>query len=383
MSDQKRRINGLQRPWHEFQIATWVLFPIILVHYYAFLMHLLWRPVAVVIVLTIAFSLFAIACAISAYITLAIDPVDDALLCVDVEANSLESRSTAGTVHCYLCEKDVDHSSKHCRFCDKCIVRFDHHCKWLNTCIGQKNYPYFLAIIVSVLLLTSESLGISIALLVEAFAYPRSILGRIEHSDFLQERIGSALSLDALQGLLIASVVVLFGLVAMIVQLGSFHVMLLWRGITTYDFIVLEQKRLREKQNQKLQRQIDRQNRAKSKTAISAEEGKSNSQSRSASSSGSTGIEMRGATASAPPNHSAGNNTGQTAAAVNAAQFKGNHTTSTTAAAAGREQEKESSSRSSSRRYAQLPADADTVDPADTDVIPYGQQQQLGEEEDV
>ena len=68
---------------------------------------------------------------------------------------------------------------------------------------------------------------------------------------------------------------------------------------------------------------------------------------------------------------------------MNAAQFKGNHTTSTTAAAAGREQEKESSSRSSSsRRYAQLPADADTVDPADTDVIPYDQQQ-LGEEEDV
>ena len=31
------------------------------------------------------------------------------------------------TVHCYLCEKDVDSSAKHCRYCDKCVRGFDHH----------------------------------------------------------------------------------------------------------------------------------------------------------------------------------------------------------------------------------------------------------------
>ena len=36
------------------------------------------------------------------------------------------------TVHCYLCEKDVDASAKHCRYCDKCVKGFDHHW-YINT----------------------------------------------------------------------------------------------------------------------------------------------------------------------------------------------------------------------------------------------------------
>eukprot|EP00428_Durinskia_dybowskii_P072899 CAMPEP_0170409202 /NCGR_PEP_ID=MMETSP0117_2-20130122/29213_1 /TAXON_ID=400756 /ORGANISM="Durinskia baltica, Strain CSIRO CS-38" /LENGTH=384 /DNA_ID=CAMNT_0010666617 /DNA_START=25 /DNA_END=1179 /DNA_ORIENTATION=- len=299
MSERKRRVNGLQPPWHEFQVATWVLFPVILVHYYAFLMHLLWRPDAVVIVLTILFSLFAISCGVSAYITLSIDPIDDAVLCLETSL-SRDPRSKGGTVHCFLCEKDVDHSSKHCRFCDKCILCFDHHCKWLNTCIGRKNYAYFLSIVVSVFLLTTESLGISVALVIEAFAYPDSLMDRVQYHDFLEDRIGSDLSLAALQGLLLTSAVVLFGIVAMIIQLGSFHMMLLWRGMTTYDFIVSEQKRLREKQNVRLQKKVEKQQREqKSKVrAVSDNSGagaNNNDQQVGAGAAGgaSSGVEMR------------------------------------------------------------------------------------------
>lgn len=274
------------------------MFPLILAHYYAFLMHLLWRPVAVVIVLTILFSIFAIATATFAYFTLAIDPADDAVLCGTVGNDP--SRSTAGTIHCYLCEKDVDNSSKHCRFCDKCIVRFDHHCKWLNTCIGSKNYPYFLGIVASVLLLTSESLGISIALVVEAFAYSDNLMDRVRYHDLLENRIGSDLSLAALQGLLLASAIFLFCLVVMIVQLASFHTMLLIRGITTYDYIVSEQKRLREKENQRLQRKVEKQQKAKARTVSAAAEGKADGSPNHQGnvSGGGSGVEMRAATAS-------------------------------------------------------------------------------------
>lgn len=269
-------------------MATWVLFPVILVHYYAFLEHLLWKPIAVEIVLTIAFSIFSICTAVFAYLTVTIDPVDDAVLCV-------ESRTTTDSkkevIHCYLCEKDVDHSSKHCRFCDKCIIGFDHHCKWLNTCIGRKNYRYFLGIVSFVGLMTAESLAISIALMVESFAYSDSFMNRLNHDDFLKERIGTEMPLAALQGLLIASVVVLLGLVGMIIQLGTFHAVLISRGITTYDYIVLEQKRLREKENERLKQQVEKQ-KSRSKTAIGASEALPPPPIKKASRTASGGIEM-------------------------------------------------------------------------------------------
>lgn len=288
-SDRGRRVNGIERPWHRYQIATWFLFPIVVVHYYAFLEHLLWDPLAVEVVLTILFSLFAIACVIFAYCTVMIDPVDDAVLCTEALPTSTRESRSKDNIHCYLCEKDVHISSKHCRFCDKCVIGFDHHCKWLNTCIGKKNYPYFLGIVTFVGLLTSESLFISIALMVESFAYPGGMMHRLQQNDHLVTRIGSDLKIHALQGLLVASVAVLLGLVVMILQLATFHMLLLYRGITTYDFIVSEQKRLRDKENERLKRKVEKQNKARNRTTIGTIERKNSNSSSAANPS----VEMR------------------------------------------------------------------------------------------
>lgn len=272
----------MERPWHRFQIATWALFPIVLVHYYAFLEHLLWNPLAVEVVLTIVFSLFAIACVVFAYFTIMTDPVDDAVLCTEAPPTPSRDSKNKDNIHCYLCEKDVHISSKHCRFCDKCVIGFDHHCKWLNTCVGKKNYRYFLGIVSFVALLTGESLAISIALMVESFAYPGGMMHRLQHNDHLVNRLGSDLKIEALQGLLVASVVVLLGLVLMILQLATFHMMLIYRGITTYDFIVSEQKRLREKENERLKKQVEKQNKARNRTTIGAIDRKNSNSSSSA-----------------------------------------------------------------------------------------------------
>lgn len=290
MTDRKRRVNGMERPWHAFQIATWFLFPLVLVHYYAFLEHLLWQPLAVEVVLTIVFSLFAIACVVFAYFTVMTDPVDDAVLCTEITPTAPRDQKNKDIIHCYLCEKDVHLSSKHCRFCDKCVIGFDHHCKWLNTCVGRKNYRYFLGIVSFVGLLTAQSLAISIALMVESFAYPGAMMHRLQLDDHLVSRIGSDLKIGALQGLLVASVVVLLGLVCMILQLATFHMMLIYRGITTYDFIVQEQKRLREKENDRLKKQVEKQNKARNRTTISAAIERKNS---NASSSANPSVELR------------------------------------------------------------------------------------------
>jgi len=267
-----RRRTGFQLPWDVLQVLTWVLFPLIVIHYFAFLYFLLWTSVALHVVLSVLFAVFAIATAIAVYMTCSIDPADDTLCTLSPSTvHSMQPpdiKNTENQIYCYLCETNVHKSSKHCRSCDKCIVRFDHHCKWLNTCIGKKNYIYFLSIIVFVLLLTSESLAISIALMIESFAYPGNFLNRVVEENNFRSYLGSDVSSSALQALLVVSVVVTASLVGMILQLGGFHVMLIWRGLTTYDFIILEQKRQRDLEALRLQEQINNQNRRKQDLSI-------------------------------------------------------------------------------------------------------------------
>ena len=159
-----RRINGLQTPYHPLQLLTWSLFPILNVHYYAFLYPLLWSFVAVKVIITLLFVGSSIWMLYGTYMCCSIDPVDDALV------NKPATYSGEDLLFCYECEATVDRTSKHCRYCNKwyvlhhiishillrafshifspsllrSVLGLDHHCVWLNTCIGSKNYPYFL-----------------------------------------------------------------------------------------------------------------------------------------------------------------------------------------------------------------------------------------------
>jgi hypothetical protein len=63
----------------------------------------------------------------------------------------------------------VNKHSRHCRLCEKCVAHFDHHCKWLNNCIGEHNYRYFFALIVSTFFLTCLHLSFNIYLFVQCF----------------------------------------------------------------------------------------------------------------------------------------------------------------------------------------------------------------------
>ena len=121
-----RRRNGFQAPLNSLQIGTWILFPILIIHYFAFLYPLLWPYLSVRIVVTFIFLTSSIAALITGYLVCGIDPADDHIL-------SEHSSTEANPVYCYLCETNVDCTSKHCRFCDKCIVGFDHHCRYVNT----------------------------------------------------------------------------------------------------------------------------------------------------------------------------------------------------------------------------------------------------------
>ena len=118
----KRRNNGFQSPLNGLQIGTWVLFPILIIHYFAFLYPLLWPYLSVRIAVTLVFLASSVAALVTGYLVCWINPADNHVLTVITAVDP-------NPVYCYLCETNVDCTSKHCRFCDKCIVGFDHHCK--------------------------------------------------------------------------------------------------------------------------------------------------------------------------------------------------------------------------------------------------------------
>lgn len=144
-----RRVNGFERPFDAHQVASWVVFTLLMASFLV-----LYSPVhanALGFVLTAAYSVLAITVVWSAAKCMQIDPKDRGV-------------ATDGSARhwCYYCEKNVNNRSKHCRRCNKCVEVFDHHCPWLNTCIGKHNYSHFLVLLSSVFALMSLQMATSV-----------------------------------------------------------------------------------------------------------------------------------------------------------------------------------------------------------------------------
>lgn len=102
-TEEDRRINGWQYPYHPLQVVTWILFPVLLLQYFLFLMPLMWQNKPGVIGVSIVFGCSSIIAAWAVKVTCQIDPVDDALVGGMPGHNSTRDP----TVYCYLCEANV------------------------------------------------------------------------------------------------------------------------------------------------------------------------------------------------------------------------------------------------------------------------------------
>jgi len=136
--------------------------------------------------------------------------------------------------YCYLCEKYVPRPTKHCRSCEKCVAGFDHHCIWLNTCIGSKNYILFVTLLAALFLLVM--LEFLTALTGCLILKKGNIVGRSGRS--------------------FAAMIAIYCLVSFVVlcwvtSLLAFHVKLIYRNQTTYDFHV---QKLHKNRSRKLTR---------------------------------------------------------------------------------------------------------------------------------
>ncbi|WOL17706.1 putative protein S-acyltransferase 19 isoform X1 [Canna indica] len=133
---------------------------------------------------------------------------------------------------CTLCNAEVRKFSKHCRSCDKCVDGFDHHCRWLNNCVGRKNYMSFIALMATSLVWLAIEFGVGIAVLVLCFVDKRGMEANIK------EKLGNGFSRAPF-----AVVVAICTAVSLLacVPLGElffFHMILIKKGITTYEYVV-------------------------------------------------------------------------------------------------------------------------------------------------
>ncbi|XP_058194610.1 probable protein S-acyltransferase 22 [Rhododendron vialii] len=158
------------------------------------------------------------------------------------EESSDQHLSEDGMFYCSLCEVEVFKYSKHCRVCDKCVDRFDHHCRWLNNCIGKRNYRKFFILMVSALVLLIFQWSAGILVLVCCF------LEQKRFSVDITSKLGSSFTLAPF--VIVVAVCTILAVIATLplAQLFFFHILLIKKGISTYDYIIA----LREQEQQEV-----------------------------------------------------------------------------------------------------------------------------------
>lgn len=140
---------------------------------------------------------------------------------------SLEGDNTAdktGQKFCQTCKIWRPESASHCSKWDCCIEIFDHHCPYLNNWIGQRNYKYFVAFLVSI---TLNGFGIIASLIIyitDDFSSDSSLAKTGPVQNTTMSRL----------------IVFIVGLIAillfiLVILLWAFHLCLIIKGKTTKE----------------------------------------------------------------------------------------------------------------------------------------------------
>ncbi|KAI4390023.1 hypothetical protein MLD38_002179 [Melastoma candidum] len=281
------RRHGWELPAHPFQVVAITVFFLLCVAFYAFLAPFLWNDLYEYIALGVYSSL-----ALSVFVlyvrSTAIDPADPGILfeyhgtplsksqqgthfpaeepgkqqlqntkrpdgrgssffatlggifcCCFVKEDCrkdddllLQQGGDEEALFCTLCNAEVRKFSKHCRSCDKCVDVFDHHCRWLNNCVGRKNYITFVCLMAASLLWLTVEFGVGVAVLIRCFV-DRHVM---EHQ--ISDKLG--VGFTRVPFILVVVICNVLSCLAMVPlgELFFFHMILIRKGITTYEYVV-------------------------------------------------------------------------------------------------------------------------------------------------
>lgn len=156
------------------------------------------------------------------------------------EESCQQQKSEEGMFYCSLCEVEVFKYSKHCRVCDKCVDHFDHHCRWVNNCIGKRNYRQFFTLMVFALILLILQWSTGILVMISCF------LERKQFSTEITSKLGSSFSFLPFIAVVASCTILAMIATLPLVQLFFFHLLIIKKGISTYDYIIA----LREQEQQ-------------------------------------------------------------------------------------------------------------------------------------
>ncbi|CAH1447576.1 unnamed protein product [Lactuca virosa] len=133
---------------------------------------------------------------------------------------------------CVLCDSQVKKQSKHCRTCNRCVEGFDHHCRWLNNCVGKKNYRTFILLLIFVLLMLMIEGGTAVVVFIRCFMDAKGL------DMELQRRLHVHFPRPLLSAICVFLVLLTAYGSAALGQLFFFHVVLIRKGMRTYDYIM-------------------------------------------------------------------------------------------------------------------------------------------------
>ncbi|XP_060756279.1 palmitoyltransferase ZDHHC11 isoform X2 [Neoarius graeffei] len=159
--------------------------------------------------------------------------------------------------HCSLCDVDVGSKVKHCSSCNKCIADFDHHCKWLNNCVGSRNYWLFFVTVLSAVCGTFLLILVILFVFIEHFVNPATLRTAAAFQAVNESTTWlvflpvapvqtSSASLLVLAGI---TVIIAFASFVLLCHLLIFHIYLLYKGMSTYEYI-MKQRHLQSSRQQ-------------------------------------------------------------------------------------------------------------------------------------
>ena len=120
--------------------------------------------------------------------------------------------------------------TSHCKYCNNCVSNFDHHCLWLGNCIGKENYNLFFWF-----LLFTNLLNVFV-FVIAVYSFITSVYWFIIKNNKSNEIV---IQINSYAIAVVSAVIVVFCICVSIwvLKLFIYHVMILCKGISTYEHI--------------------------------------------------------------------------------------------------------------------------------------------------